>query len=442
MSYKLYLELTNFRNTIFFFVAILFFCSEFLNSKLHFLHTNDTNLYADLRGCLCLEDWTFAKSDSSVCNCSYDQQGQRDNRCPSYVSPVYLAAARYHAECQTHHADISCAVQCDGVNSPVVWVPIRTSNQQNKKKQKIKYELKNNSLANWPCRQESNLGYFAKHRSLLNFSVGIVTHEIVAFSASLHTFEQRGFFSLLGEVIIYMNRPSSVLNESLVQFQKRWPGLFVVLLAPSINDFESGNSPMATCITRMAQIARFRYFLLLERDFQLTEPDTCVEEQLTAGANLLDTGGAVVVRMRSRKSPGIPNYVNYLFKGKEHLAFVQHPQDSPRWACNVYFWTENAQVVYPDAFSNCASNHDLFLCSNSFFCDWTNNPVLFHVDWWLRNYAVLANDDPVDLEYLMNAERWSKHRWPVALPLLGLFTHMDDVKWKPLCEKNPELCIL
>jgi hypothetical protein len=81
--------------------------------------------------------------------------------------------------------------------------------------------------------------------------------------------------------------------------------------------------------------------MLLERDFWLIEPDTCVEEQLRAGIELLKTRKVHVVRYRSQRRAGRPNWAENFFLGHENDAFVGR---QPNLACNIHYWVFNVRA--------------------------------------------------------------------------------------------------
>lgn len=70
-------------------------------------------------------------------------------------------------------------------------------------------------------------------------------------------------------------------------------------------------------------------------------------------------------------------------------------------------------------------------CSDSFYCNWTNNPQLWSVAWWKKEYVdkfdSFTQSDPwYDLEMYMNWEpnSWNDRKWTVAQGA-GLFKHVD-----------------
>jgi len=71
-------------------------------------------------------------------------------------------------------------------------------------------------------------------------------------------------------------------------------------------------------------------------------------------------------------------------------------------------------------------------CSDSFYCNWTNNPQIWSVDWWNREYVngsfKKANriDPFADIEYWTNwdYDAWNNRKFTVAQGD-GLFKHVD-----------------
>jgi hypothetical protein len=70
-------------------------------------------------------------------------------------------------------------------------------------------------------------------------------------------------------------------------------------------------------------------------------------------------------------------------------------------------------------------------CSDSYYCNWTNNPQLWSVEWWNREYVAnfdkfTRNDPWYDLEVYMNWEpnSWNDRKFTVGQGD-GLFKHVD-----------------
>ena len=225
-----------------------------------------------------------------------------------------------------------------------------------------------------PCQIAAAAG--TKVGVIANLTVGLLTHEPRAFALSMATYEERGFFSLVPEFIIYMNGRSPALEDVVAPYIKKHPGVFKLMGT-------STNVGIARGMVELTNAASNPYFLFLERDFWLVEPDTCAYEQLTAGMALLDTGSVHVVRYRHRKKAGRPNWAENFFKGHEDDAFVGR---QPNLACNIYYWVPDVETRYPDHFKECGKDPQM-LCSDSYYCNWTNNPQLWLVSWWNKEYV-------------------------------------------------------
>jgi hypothetical protein len=206
-----------------------------------------------------------------------------------------------------------------------------------------------------PCQAAHRSGVKAKAKAIPGLSVGILTHEgSETFAVSLATYESNGLFDVASEVLIYVRAasrgraascPSGPCFHSAVQVPRR----LHPVLASQLNNRNAAmeavaapyvarhpglirilgdgkNRNLAGGIIALAAAANGTYFLFLERDFQvplfppppfpvrcclacvtllsgclsqLTEPVTCVEEQLAAGVALLDAGAGVFSPQRA-----------------------------------------------------------------------------------------------------------------------------------------------
>jgi hypothetical protein len=337
---------------------------------------------ADLRGCECAADWARAASDASVCTCGAPllDNGPVDTTCPHYVDPAYLAHAHGRPQCPPHatarRAGAACGVRCAGYNAPVEWFVADCGDPLSPRRPPCGAAASPLPLFEPPgdsalderdsgggggsgadadagasdasvaavsagCRKASRAGRVAPPLALANISIGIVTHEAAAFAASLETYEARGLLGLVGEVLVFMNLRSKEMDAALEPFRERWPGLFTVLDAGLTSAGTPENWSMAMALNALVGASTRRFFLLLERDFQLIEPDTCVLEQLGAAAEMISTGAATAVRLRSRHFEGKPNRAAELFRGSEWLAFeTRHWGGFPKYVCSLYHWLE------------------------------------------------------------------------------------------------------
>jgi hypothetical protein len=100
------------------------------------------------------------------------------------------------------------------------------------------------------------------------------------------------------------------------------------------------------------------------------------------------------VRMRSRATPGRPNFSRIGYKGREHKLFPV--EKNGRFLCNVFYWTPSPEEKYPEYFTLCGPGMQVdgtgdpskvFYCSQSNVCNWSNNPFVVKRSWWLEQIA-------------------------------------------------------
>jgi hypothetical protein len=166
------------------------------------------------------------------------------------------------------------------------------------------------------------------------------------------------------------------------------------------------------------------------------------------------------VRYRHRKRAGRPNWAEKMFRGHEDDAWRN---GQPNLVCNHFYWIPDPEVRWPKYFWKCggekvrrercgaagggrlvaggagemdyrqvrehasltcaircctsslfpsrrslplfpAAQHAEFTCSDSYYCNWTNNPQMWSVEWWNREYVrpweqqASRNDPYYDLE--------------------------------------------
>jgi hypothetical protein len=253
-------------------------------------------------------------------------------------------------------------------------------------------------------------------------SMGLLTHEPVSFRASMLTYKALGLFDVAIEFLIYANKRRPEIDAVAEEFRREFPDVIRVM-----GDAE--NHGIARGMTWLTGNATQPNFLFLERDFQLLEPGTCVLEQLRAGVALVESRRAHVVRFRHRKRPGRPNWASKMYAGHEDDALKSH---QPNLFCNVFYWVRSlggrrgagrpqaatrapaislshplrespatrratcpiplprraaAQVPepdqrWPDKFRVCSKEGEPRMwCTDSFYCNWTNNPQIWSIKW-------------------------------------------------------------
>jgi hypothetical protein len=187
------------------------------------------------------------------------------------------------------------------------------------------------------------------------------------------------------------------------------------------------NRHVGVALREIVRAADTEFVLFLEKDFALVEPAPLVDAALADAVALLASGVADVVRLRSRRNPGNPEFSELHFKGKEETVFKKQRN----LLCNFYHFIRRPERRWPQHFRVCAHG---WYCVQSEFCNWTNNPVLFRRSWWLDNIAVWVDARKImapphenhNFEATLNVvpEAWSERNYTIALGR-GIFSHVE-----------------
>ena len=355
--------------------------------------TWDPATRADLRGLTC-----ELRLGKEVCF-SEDSQGRTE--CPTFVDSAYLrdppstgifaVGSDITQQCGPSTADrIYCTAHCQPGNDRVQWWTHDIAYCYSKDgawacpSMHATVPKASFTIQPWsaptpspnPCKAAAAAG--VKPAVIKDLSVGMLTHEPVAFALTMATYEEYGLFDVLDEFIIFLNGRNPSLEAVVAPYQAKHPGLFRLI-------GNATNIGIARGMVSLTNAAKNPFFLFLERDFWLVEPSTCVVEQLLAGLELLKTGSVHVIRYRHRIKAGRPNWAENFFKGHEDDAFVGR---QPNLACNIFYWIHDVETRWPNYFTACGKD-PLMICSDSFYCNWTNNPQMWEVKWWNREYVDL-----------------------------------------------------
>ena len=328
-------------------------------------------------------------------------------------------------------------------------------------------------LQNWsealvtPLACEAAAAAGAKGEVVQELSLGMLTHEPRSMRDTLETYEKGGLFDLVTDFMVYVNKRRPEIDEVLKPYLDKYGAKFRVL-------GDANNYGIARGIISLTSNASNPYFLFLERDFQLVSPATCITEQLRTGVQLLKDQTAHVVRYRHRKKAGRPNWAERMFRGHEDDVFKG---GQPNLFCNHYYWVPDPDKRWPDKMWICnkvraapgggegaaaasarvvshlvvaprlaprrrtslshlasplCAQEPVMYCSDSYYCNWTNNPQMWSVAWWNKEYVNgrlpkwTRNDPYYDLEVWMNWEpgSWNDEKFIVAEGD-GLFKHVD-----------------
>jgi hypothetical protein len=364
----------------------------------------------------------------------YVEDAQGRELCPEFVTPDWLAFPQGQYLCSAAMAKTYyCTVACQEGNPEVRWNAHEVSWCYDPKnlgscppRPKV-IPKKDFQIQPWSMPADPELPCQAAWKRgerppgpVPELTVGLLTHEPRSFRDSMATYEALGLFDVVSEFLIYINKRRPEVDEVAAPYVAKYPGKVKVM-------GDAANYGIARGMNFLTGNATQPYFLFLERDFQLIEPATCFYEQMMTGIKLVKAGTAHVVRYRHQLHPGRPNWAERMFRGKEDDVFKGH---QPNLFCNHHYWVKEPEKRWPDKIWYCHKEPTMY-CSDSFYCNWTNNPQLWSIAWWNAEYVTKfdsfrQNDPYYDLEVYMNWEpnSWNTRKFTVAQGD-GLFKHVD-----------------
>jgi len=73
-----------------------------------------------------------------------------------------------------------------------------------------------------------------------------------------------------------------------------------------------------------------------------------------------------------------------------HVQWLTQAGWEPHLFCNVYHYKQDDYLLerYPHRMWQCGCDHS-FWCFDAGQCGWTNNPIMYGRDWWLKNFVRL-----------------------------------------------------
>jgi len=376
----------------------------------------------DLRGLVC-----EIRDNREVCFLE-NPTGPRDE-CPEYVTSAYLALAGDQWSCKRENGKQTfCTAICQDGSDMIAWTAYDAvwckENKEHCRPRPPVVPFADFGMQSWsqapfpPKACDSRA--VREFAELPKFTLAVLVrgNEVPTLRLSLNSWQEEGFLQFVDEVLIYVNERGREMDAFLEPYTP--PPFNVRVLG------DQNNIGILLALNELFKAASHEHVLFLEKDFRLVESLPCALEQIDAGLRLIDAGKAHVVKYRSRYNAGRPNWADILFRGDEESVFERQPN----LLCNFYHWIDEPHKRWPDQFSVC--NEDpTFYCSTSEFCNWTNNPFIIKVSWWMREYynrhpEIREPPEGFDLETWMNwdADAWNHRGWIIAQGD-GMFKHAD-----------------
>lgn len=260
--------------------------------------------------------------------------------------------------------------------------------------------------------------------TVFNITAAVVEYDTPGTLANtLSSYGRRGFLNLFRETFLFIQNKKNPSEQ--VRLGEQYE--FTRILG------DGSVTRVDVAWRKIFTEATSKYVLLLEKDFVLVESRERVIEQISAAIDMLDRGVADVVRLRSRRDPGDPDF------GK--LQYGGHPRDvlvkgQPNLLCNLFNFIEDPDVFWGEKFVRKCRAEPVFYCSPSEWCNWTNNPVLLsprfwfqYLDQWVDSQNHFAHNEKWvnhNFEHVMNfvPSAWNERNFTIAYGE-GLFRHEE-----------------
>lgn len=278
-----------------------------------------------------------------------------------------------------------------------------------------------------------------KHAAAKMSIIVLFHNEYASLKGTLRSWIDKGLVAYADEILFFLN---GVPNENT--FKSRIPEYERELPKEKRSIHVSPqNLPLGKAITRMVELARHEYILLLEKDWQLIEEKHVMKSRLDDSKVLIGTGIAHLVRHRHRHNPGVPLHALIMHDGREEAIL----RVQKNLLCFVHHWQKDPTVMYPGVGGimrrcggkeNNVEETDVY-CSSSVYCQWTNNPGVFKKKWFIDEvgerfkkeydleFAKHGKSSPfLDFEYYTNwrSYAWTDKNFTVAVGT-GLFSHAE-----------------
>ena len=237
-------------------------------------------------------------------------------------------------------------------------------------------------------------------------SIGILSYySPKTLQYTFSTYKEAGLFELSDDIF-------AVLQKSDRQNQEKNVCESFGVRAICLPD----NGHMGSGFKAIYENAHHEHVLFLENDFVIHASPKETKEFILNCVYFLETKNMHVVRGRSRKNPGEPNYAYYLSdRPPESLNDCQHLSES-------IYWLEDPELVYPTKISRIDPilGDAKWYTSLSKSCNYTNNPYACSKSFFekaILPYTKFGCNIEGEL-----TDIWSKQEYSCVFGP-GLFTH-------------------
>lgn len=299
-----------------------------------------------------------------------------------------------------------------------------------------------NRVQSWFSRFEFEHDEVIDDPKRLSISVLILgdPKSIQSLFNSLDSYQKGGLFSVVKEVIVYLQELHTIDNQDL----RRLATYPIDLVLGSVN-----NTYVHGAMWRMVDAATGDYILFLEKDFELA-PNHHAEYQLMLAINAIRDNVVRVIRTKSRKMPGSPEFGRlHLGPGGDQKVFFPSANKSTAkdLACQLLYWHGDDSFR---AMLQAYNITDVVHYGSSYQmwsfpagrCHWTNQAPFFSRQWFTQNmHEAMRRLKPqldneyqrhhaleIAMRYETSGFQWASTDWSVGVGS-GIFRHHDLEKY-------------
>ena len=213
----------------------------------------------------------------------------------------------------------------------------------------------------------------------------------LSLNHTLTTFNNTGLFKMTSECVIFFNE----INDRKAASVKEYP---VHIIGSVYNVY------IARSMQMLFSAAQYPYALFVEKDFSINIERSLVFSELQIAYDSIRDRDVDVYHLRSIEFPGNPQHAKSLFGGKEDHAVAANSL----YVCTFSSWINNTAERWPHIFKHCGKHQ--VLCVKSAHCNWTNNPFMISVKFWIMNMMPAIQEMFKDHRYAPHQQHM--HRSP------------------------------
>jgi glycosyltransferase involved in cell wall biosynthesis len=229
-------------------------------------------------------------------------------------------------------------------------------------------------------------------------SVGILSHFAPhTLEKTLISYKKHGLFELSDDIFAVLQLSNRQEEEKIIcdKFNVR---------SICLDD----NGRMGSGFKAIYENARHEYILFLENDFEINEENE-TKEFIENSMYFIKEMNVDVVRGRSRKNPGEPNFALHVKNLSSHLS-------------ECIYYIDDPEIIHPTKIYRIKPKigDKKWYTSTSEFCNYTNNPYICSKIFFEKTvlpYCIFGCNIENDLTYI-----WSKNTYKCVYGP-GLFTH-------------------